>query len=121
MPISLLTTRGLQAIQEITDIQLDGRRFRANIVVDINSRHQFPELGWENALVSFGMRPDSAQIQIKYPIKRCMVVNFDPATGTSAPDMLKLIAGELGGVFGVYAFVYKLGTIEIGDDLYLHH
>jgi uncharacterized protein len=121
MPISLLTTQSLETIQERVGNQLDGRRFRANIIVDVMARQRFPELGWINTLISFGKRPDSAQIQIKYPIKRCMVVNLDPESGTSDPEVLKSIAGELECVLGVYASFIKLGTIEIGDDLYLHH
>jgi uncharacterized protein len=121
MPISLLTQTSLDTLQSKLPYTLDARRFRANVVIDTGGGQGYPENDWLNALISFSDRPDSAQILVNYPDERCMMVNLDPETGQSNPDILKNVVKETNGCFSVYASVHKLGTIEVSDAVYLQN
>jgi len=119
MPISLLTQTSLNNLQGKLPSPLDPRRFRANVIIDTEVKNGYPENDWINSLVSFGDRPDSAQVLVNYPDKRCVMVNLDPETGESNPNILKVVAKETNSCFSVYGSVQKLGTIEVGDTVFL--
>jgi len=48
-----------------------------------------------------------------------MMVNLDPETGESMPSVLKTVVNEADGCFSVYASVQKLGSIEVGDSIFI--
>jgi uncharacterized protein YcbX len=121
MPASLLTQTSLDTLQSKLAYALDARRFRANVIIDAEVKNGYPENDWINGLVSFGDRADSAQVLVNYPDKRCMMVNLDPETGQSNPDLLKKVVKETNSCFSVYASVQKLGTIEVGNSVFLQH
>ena len=117
MPVSLLTTSTLKAVEKHLGRSLDPRRFRANIVVEPVAAAMSEET-WQGATLRFGERPDSARVQVNYPAQRCMMVNLEPETGKSDPAVLKTVAQSFGSCAGVYAAVQALGTVRVGDEIY---
>ncbi len=119
MPISILTEKAFESLQDTTEQTLDINRFRANIIVETDSDARFPELDWIDKNLTFGKRADSTTMQVNYPAERCMMVNLDPQTGESTPSVLKTVVNEADGCFSVYASVQTLGSVEVGDTIFL--
>lgn len=120
MPVSLISKATLSKVQADLDTPLDRRRFRANLVVqtdtDIDGE---PEKTWLGASLTFGKREDSARISVTYRTKRCVMVNLEPDTGQNSPEILKSVAEKMEACAGVYGTVSRLGTVELGDTVYL--
>ena len=117
MPISLLTTSTLKAVEEQLEAPLDPRRFRANVIIEPVDT-DISEEAWLGTTLRFGSAPDSARVQVNYPTQRCMMVNLEPETGKSNPAVLKTVAQSFSACAGVYAAVQTLGTVRIGDEVY---
>lgn len=118
MPVSIFTTQTHQVLEAVLDTSLDGRRFRANLIIDAYSDGIFPEQQWLGQRLVFGNRLESAWLEVAYPIKRCMMVNLDPETGASSPEILKETVKHANNLAGVYATVGRLGTIKVEDEVY---
>lgn len=80
-----------------------------------------PEKAWLGASLTFGKREDSARVSVSYPIKRCVMVNLEPDTGQNNPEILKTVAEKMEACAGVYGVVSRLGTVRLGDSVYLEH
>ena len=121
MPVSLMTNVTLASLQRGLNRPLDRRRFRSNLVVQTDDTEREPEKAWLGASLTFGERPDSAQISVNYRTKRCGMVNLEPNSGKSNPEILKNVAEKMQACAGVYGAVSRLGTVELGDRVYLEH
>ena len=121
MPVSLMTDATFASIQSSLNEPLDRRRFRLNLVIQTRDIGGEPEKAWLGASLTFGERADSAQISVNYRTKRCVMVNFEPDTGENSPDVLKTVVENFGACAGVYGTVSRLGTVELGDTVYLEH
>ena len=117
MPVSLLTTSTLEAVERDLNAPLDSRRFRANIVIEpVNTG--VTEEAWQGATLRFGDAPDAARVQVNYPTQRCVMVNLEPETGENNPAVLKTVAQSFDACAGVYAAVQALGKVRVGDEVY---
>lgn len=121
MPVSLISEATFANIQSSLTKPLDRRRFRPNLVIQTDDIGEEPEEAWLGASLTFGERPDSARVTISYPIKRCVMVNREPDSGENSPEILKTVAENFGACAGVYGAVSRLGTVELGDRVYLEH
>ncbi len=121
MPVSLISKATLAKVQDNLDTPLDRRRFRSNLVVQTDDVSGEPEKTWLGASLTFGKRKDSAKISVSYPIKQCIMVNLEPDTAQNSPEVLKTVAENFGACAGVYGAVSRLGTVKLGDTVYLEH
>ena len=121
MPVSLITDATFASVQSSLNGPLDRRRFRPNLVIQTGNTEREPEKAWLGASLTFGERPDSARVTISYPIKRCVMVNLEPDTGKNNPEILKTVAENFGACAGVYGAVSRLGSVNVGDTVYLEH
>lgn len=121
MPVSLMTENTLERLGHNLNEPLDPRRFRANLILQTESMDDEPEGGWMNALLTFGERPDSAEIRVSHRTKRCVMINLEPDTGEHSANILKEVAKTMQACAGVYGTVSKLGSIKVGDAVYLEH
>lgn len=121
MPVSLITNATLASIQNGLNGPLDRRRFRSNLVIQTDDEGGEPEKTWLGASLTFGERPDSARVSVSYPVKRCAMVNLEPESGKNSPKVLKHVAESFGACAGIYGVVSRLGTVELGDTVYLEH
>ncbi len=115
-PVSVLSTATLAALSAEAGSALDVRRFRPNLVIAAD----VPEDDWLGGLLTFGDGLDGAAIRLNRPDPRCVMVTLDPDSTASDPGVLKAVARRSRDVCaGAYAAVERVGTVRVGDPMYL--
>ena len=66
-------------------MELDRRRFRANILAEPDSGEPFAEDTWIGERLTIG----EALVEVVVNTERCAVTTFDPDTGERHPDVLR--------------------------------
>src|SRR5437667_12387936 len=95
-------------------MQLDKRRFRANVYVDITSAQGFAE----NEFVGRSLRSGpKVMVTILERDPRCVMITLDPDTGEKTPAILKKVAQAHEGMAGVYGAVMVEGMLHKGDSI----
>ncbi len=112
-PVHLLSTSSLAAVGEwLAGEEVDVRRFRANVVVELERPEPFAEMAWTGALVELGA--GGPVLEVVSPTERCAVTTFDPDTLERDNRVLAGLARERENLFGVYARVRRPGWAEVG-------
>jgi len=115
----LITTQASLAAlaTELGYAQLDLRRLRTNIHVDLGERvPAFAEEGWEGRRITVG---DAAFVLV-HPCARCVIPTRDPDTGVKDAHILRHLTRAHAGLFGINArFVGAVGgaRIAVGDTV----
>jgi uncharacterized protein YcbX len=113
-PISIFSLQSAQQLAEETGTQVDKRRFRANVYVDLTASKGFAE----NELVGRSVRiGPKVTITILERDARCVMITLDPDTGEQAPAILKKVAQAHEGMAGVYGAVLVEGMLHKGDSV----
>ena len=115
-PVSLLSVQTVRQLGEELGTPVDQRRFRANIYLDFNPRSGFAEDEMVGRSLRIGAK---LVISILERDPRCAMITFDPDTGESKPQVLKLVAQAHKGMAGVYGAVLVEGTVRAGDTVEL--
>jgi uncharacterized protein len=112
-PVHLLTTSSLTAAQGwVAGEEIDRRRFRANVIVDLDDPEPFAEAGWVGGALALG--DDGPVLQVVSPTERCAITTFDPDTLERDNRVLAGLARERENLFGIYARVAKPGWARVG-------
>ncbi len=90
-------------------IDMDRRRFRANLYLDALEPEQ--EVSW----VGRKIRAGSAVLEVVKRCERCAVITRDPDTTLASPELLRLLTQTSDTCLGVYCRVVTPGTVAIGD------
>ena len=101
---------------EETGGNVDKRRFRANVYVDLTSADGFAEDKFVGGSLRIGSKVTVAVLQRD---SRCMMITLDPDTAEKTPALLKTVAQAHEGKAGVYAAVLTEGMIRKGDPVEL--
>jgi uncharacterized protein YcbX len=118
--ISLISTATVHAIGDTIGEDLDPRRFRPNLVVELlPGAGTTTEDDWLGMTLRFGDRPDSARVRIRRKDTRCMMINLEPTTGKQTPAVLRTVVRTRGECAGIYGAVIALGNVEVGDTIFL--
>jgi uncharacterized protein len=113
-PISIFSLQSAQQLAEETGTQVDKRRFRANVYMDLTASKGFAE----NELVGRSVRiGPKVTITILERDARCVMITLDPDTGEQAPVILKKVAQAHEGMAGVYGAVLVEGMLHKGDPV----
>lgn len=116
-PIHLLSLGSLGAVSDwVGGEEVDRRRFRANLIVEMNDARPFAEAAWVGATIAIG-GDDGPVLQVVSPTERCAVTTFDPDTLARDPRVLAGLARETENLFGVYALVARSGWVEVGAPI----
>lgn len=118
-PISVITLATMAGIGREAGLDLDRRRFRANIVVETESSEPFPEDGWVGGVLVFGDENPRAAVSVTQRDLRCGMLNLDPETGEKDMRVMKTVVRLNENYAGVYANVVQTGTIRVGDRVSL--
>ncbi|WML49952.1 MOSC domain-containing protein [Neobacillus sp. PS3-34] len=95
---------------------LDLRRFRPNIVIELESATPFEEEQWIGKKITIG----NVTFKVNQGCERCMYVNVDPDNPSLKDSaVLKTLVKERANIFGVYASVVETGTISEGAEVRL--
>lgn len=117
--LSLVTTSTIEAVEKLVGEPVGLARFRQNIVINTERGDPFAEEAWLGSLLTFGDRPNSARVRLNRRIKRCVMINIDPETAVKTPAVLKAVAQQRANCVGVYASTEAVGTIRVGDAVWL--
>lgn len=112
--VSIITRASLEAVGALAGQAVDGRRFRANLVID--GPEAFAETRWVGRTLFAG----SVALRVLEPIERCAATCANPYSGVVDLNMPRLLARGVGEpVFGVYAEVIAPGELRPGMVLEL--
>src|SRR5262249_51694337 len=111
---SLISTQTTRQLSEELGVEVDKRRFRANVYVDLVGAAGFAEDGWVGHRLKIGRR---AEIVVTGPDSRCKMITLDPDTGQANPDVIRRVTRDHGGTSGIYAAVIAEGVICVGDAI----
>lgn len=114
--ISLATIAGIGA--EV-GVDLDRRRFRANIVLETRHPEPFLEDAWVGGTLVFGDREPRPAVRVTARDVRCVMINLDPDTAIQDKRVLKSVVRLNKNNAGVYGTVVQTGAIRVGDPVSL--
>lgn len=117
--ISLISRATIAWIGREAGMDLDDRRFRANILLDTSNPEPFEENGWVAGRLVFGESEPRPAVSVTLRDKRCKVINMDPDTGTQDPRVMQAVMQLNTNYAGVYGTVVQTGTIRVGDPVSL--
>ena len=110
-PVHLVTTASLAWLAEIAPgSQLDERRFRPNILVEVAGATTI-EREWLGRTLLVG----DVRLAARRMTGRCVMVTLAQSDLPEDPRILRSIAQESDNDFGVYAEVTTPGRVKVGD------
>ena len=118
-PISIIGLATIAGIAREAGIDLDRRRFRANIFLETERTDIFLEDGWVGTTLVFGDDAPGPAVAVTMRDLRCGMVNVDPETAEQDPRVMKTIVRANANYAGVYGTVLRTGTIRVGDRVSL--
>jgi hypothetical protein len=118
-PISLISLATMAGIAREAGLELDRRRFRANVLLETERSEPFHEDEWVGKILEFGDGEARPAVSVTMRDERCVMVNLDPETGKQDARVMKTVVRLHGNTAGVYATVVRTGTIRVGDAVNL--
>lgn len=112
-PLSLISTRTVDAMSALTGLALEPRRFRPNILVETFADNEYPEDNWVGHTLSFG----EVKMRVDKRDKRCVITNVDPETTEKDPSVLRAITQDRQACLGVYGTTVQPGRLSVGDSI----
>jgi uncharacterized protein len=117
--VSVVSLATIAGIGRAAGVDLDRRRFRANIVLETRGREPFLEDGWVGGTLVFGDSDPRPAVRVTARDVRCMMINLDPDTGAQDARVLKTVVGLNQNNAGVYGTVLQTGSIHVGQPVSL--
>jgi hypothetical protein len=125
-PLLIMTRNGLEHLQHLDqessgDHQFDVRRFRPNILLDIDGDGSpseddpFPENAWAGRRLRIG----EVTLQMEVACPRCSMTTRGFDDLTDDPGIMRSLVKNAEGNLGMYASVPEVGTICLGDPVEL--
>lgn len=118
-PVSVIAGATMAAISAEAGVDLDPRRFRANIVVETDDPAPFQEDAWLGARLVFGRAEPAPAVSVTIRDLRCMMINLHPDTAAQDARMMKTAVRLNANHAGVYATAVRAGTLRLGDPVML--
>jgi uncharacterized protein len=118
--ISVIAVDTVQEIGRLAGLDADVRRFRPNVFVRLLRPGPFQEDAWLGSVLSFGEDVEPPAIAVTMHDVRCSMVNLDPDSARSAPEVLKAVVRANQNNAGVYAAVTRIGRLAVGQRVVLH-
>ena len=115
--VSVISPATIAGIGREAGLDLDRRRFRANIVVETERTEPFLEDGWVGGMLVFGDGDPRPALSVTLRDERCVMIDFDPETGARDARVMKTVVRLNGNNAGVYTTVVRTGTIRVGDPV----
>ena len=115
--ISVIATDTIQEIGRLSGASADTRRFRPNIVVRLNESGPFRENAWVGGTLSFGDPAKGPRISVTMHDIRCVMINFDPDSAQSSPEVLKAVVRNNDKTAGIYGTIVRTGEIAVGQPI----
>ena len=113
--ISVISLATIAGIGREVGLELDRRRFRANILLETHSDEMLQEDAWVGRTLVFGDSDSGPAVSVTLRDLRCVMLNLDPDTSEKNADVMKTVVRLNENNAGVYATVVRTGTIHVGD------
>jgi MOSC domain-containing protein len=117
--VSVIGLATIAGIGREAGVELDRRRFRANIVLETERDEPFLEDGWVGGTLLFGDGDPPPAVSVTMRDERCAMLNLDPETGARDARVMKTVVRLNDNNAGVYATVVRAGTVRVGDRVSL--
>ncbi|MEP6995341.1 MAG: hypothetical protein ABI968_12520 [Acidobacteriota bacterium] len=117
--ISVIAFDTVREIGRLAGRSLDIRRFRPNVAVRLLRSVPFQEDEWLGGVLSFGEGDDAPAVTVTMRDLRCSMVNLDPDTASSAPEVMKAVVRANQNNAGIYGTVTRIGRLAVGQTLFL--
>jgi uncharacterized protein YcbX len=117
--VSVIATDTVGEIGRIAGRSLDIRRFRPNVVVRLVRPSAFQEDEWVGGVLTLGEGDDAPAISVTMRDLRCSMVNLDPDTASSAPEVMKAVVRANQNTAGIYGTVIRIGRVAVGQSIVL--
>jgi uncharacterized protein YcbX len=115
-PISIISLQSADQLARESGVEVDKRRFRANVYLDLNSGDGFGEDQFVGQSLRIGSK---VVVSVLARDARCMMITLDPDTAEKTPAVLKAVAQSHQGMAGVYGAILFEGVICKGDAVEL--
>jgi uncharacterized protein len=115
-PMSIISMQTIRKVGEESGVEVDKRRFRANVYVDLDSSGGFAEDEFVGKSLRIGAK---VVIHVVARDGRCVMITIDPDTAEKTSSILKAVAQNHQGMAGVYAAILTEGLIRKGDPVEL--
>jgi uncharacterized protein YcbX len=115
-PLSIFAIQTAKTIGNEAGVDVDKRRFRANIYLNLNAGDGFAEDQFVGKSLRIG---SNVIVQVLQRDGRCMMITLDPDTAEKTPAILKVVAQAHEGMAGVYAAVLTQGIVRCDDSVEL--
>jgi len=117
--LSVIALDTVHEISRLAGRSADVRRFRPNVVVRSLRSVPFLEDEWVGGVLSFGEEDDAPAIAVTMRDVRCSMLNLDPDTARSAPELLKAVVRVHQNTAGIYGTVTRVGRLAVGQTIFL--
>jgi uncharacterized protein YcbX len=116
--ISVIAFDTVREIGRLAGRSPDVRRFRPNVVVRLLRSAPFQEDEWLGGVLSFGGGDAAPAITVTMRDVRCSMVNLDPDSASSAPEVLKAVVRANENNAGIYGAVTRIGRLTVGQTIF---
>jgi MOSC domain-containing protein len=117
--VSVMSRSTIAAIGREAGLEIDTRRFRANILLETHGRQPFEEDEWVGGRLVFGESDPRPAVSVTAHDVRCMMINLDPETGKQDWRVLKTVVRLNANNAGVYGTVVQTGMLRVGQAVSL--
>lgn len=117
--ISVIASDTVRAIGRLAGRKVDVRQFRPNIVVRLLRPNPFEEDAWVGGVLSFGEGDDAPAVAVTMRDERCSMLNLDPDSAASAPEVMKAVVRANQNNAGIYGVVTRVGRLAVGQTIFL--
>ncbi len=113
--VSVISSATVAGIGAEAGMDIDPRRFRANIVLETRGGEPFLEDAWLGGTLLFGNVEPRPAVRVTARDVRCVMINLDPDTARHDAQMMKAVVRLNDNNAGVYGTVVQEGTLRVGD------
>ncbi len=111
--ISVITAATVAAIAP------DVRRFRPNLLLVTDEPRALEEDAWVGGVLVFGEEADAPAVAVTMRDERCAMLNIDPDSARTDPQIMKTVVRLNDNKAGVYATVIRCGRLSLGQRVRL--
>lgn len=115
-PISLIFDRWVDEASGYLGCIVEPERFRPNFYVRAEPGFAAGEDELDGSEIDLG----AVRLRVRYPIERCVTINYHPHGQAGDPRILGFVAQQRNACMGVYCDVLVAGRVCVGDSLVLH-
>jgi uncharacterized protein YcbX len=109
--VLVTTEASLRALAAELGTEIDRRRFRANLLLELDAP-AWAELAWEGAILRCA---GGTVLRFLHPCVRCAIPTRDPVTQAKWPELLRHLDANHQRHFGINARVVRSGRVAQGD------